>query len=92
MKELEIKIAQFFSNPKVKTRSGVPHNVNSFQRDANGNITGIVGTITEKVKANDGTESELKTEMLWSSTGQAYCNKPMVFDLVEELPISELGK
>ena len=91
MKELEIKIAAFIANENVKTRSGAAHKVVSFQRDGNGNVTTLVGTVKEKVKKEEGFE-EVDTPMLWTSNGNALCNQPMIYDLVEELPIADLGK
>lgn len=92
MKEAEIKISGFLSNPNVKTRSGVPYEVKSFQRDGSGNVTALVGTVTETIKNQAGEEETVETEMIWNPNGNAFCNKPMVFDLIEELPVSELGK
>jgi O-succinylbenzoate synthase len=92
MKELELKIAAFVANKNLKTRSGVPYEVKSFQRDGSGNVTALVGTVTETIRNQEGEEETVKTEMIWTPNGNAYCNKPMVFDLIEELPVSELGK
>lgn len=91
MRELEVKIAAFIANKNLKTRSGVPFKVNTFQRDGNGNVTGLVGTITETAEF-DGQVVSKEVEMFWTTNGNAYCNKPMVYDLVEELPVEELGK
>lgn len=91
MKEIELKIAAFIANKNLKTRSGVPFKVNSFQRDGSGNVTALVGTITETVN-DGGTDIQKEVEMLWTPNGNAFCNKPLVFDLIEELPVDELGK
>ena len=91
MKELEVKIAAFIANKNVKTRSGVQHSVVSFQKDASGNVTALVGTVKEKIKSEEGIQ-EVDTPMMWTSNGNALCNQPMIYDLVEELTIDNLGK
>lgn len=88
MVTIEQKIAEFIKNPNLKCRSGVPFKVNSYQKDATGNVTALVGKVTEINQ--EGTAQEI--DMLWNSNGNALCNKPMVYDLVEELPVDELGK
>lgn len=89
MKEIEIKIAAFIANKKVKTRCGVPHNVDSFQRDGNGNVSALVGTVA--IPTKEGEEPTLQP-MLWTTNGNAMSSQPMLYDLVEELSIDELGK
>lgn len=89
MKEIEIKIAEFINNPKVKTRCGAAHTVDSFQRDGAGNVTALVGTVM--VSMVEG-EDPAPQKMLWTSNGNAMSAAPMLYDLVEEKPISDLGK
>lgn len=88
MKEFEIKIAEFIANKNTKTRSGVKFEVVGFQKDGNGNVSTLIGTVTEKNEAGE----EKPVEMLWNPTGSALCNIPLKYDLVTELPIAELGK
>lgn len=91
MKEVEIKIAAFLANPKLKVRSGVPFTVTEFHRDGNGNVTALAGTITETAM-EAGAPVEKVIPMLWTSNGNAMCNQPMLYDLIEELPIADLGQ
>ena len=50
MKELEIKVAAFIASQNVKTISGAEYDITSFQKDCNGNIAYLVGTVKEKSK------------------------------------------
>ncbi len=92
MKELELRIAAFIANENVKTRSGVDFKVLTFQKDGNGQVTTLAGTVTEKRSiGTEGFKDEL-VPMLWTTNGNALCNQPGIYDLVEELPIEQLGK
>lgn len=66
---------------KSKTRSGVAFKATAFQKDLNGNIAMIAGTVTE---ANEKAEM-VEREMLWNING--YCTTssvPMKYDLIVE--------
>lgn len=89
MKEIEVKIAEFVKSPNLKTRCGVPHEVNGFQRDGNGNVSALVGFVT--ITKKEGEEPKPQ-EILWTTNGNGMNCPPMIYDLVEHLSIEELGK
>lgn len=89
MKEIEIRIAAFLASKSLKTRSNVPFTIESYQKDGNGNVTALVGTVSVVVKEGEET---IDAPMLWTSNGNAMAQNAVQYDLVEELPVAELGK
>lgn len=75
MTELEIKLQQFLQNKNLKTRNGVPFKVTGVQKDPQGNISMISGTVT--VDKED-------VDVLWNANCSAQCVPQLIYDLVIE--------
>ena len=75
MTELETKLLQFLQSKNLKTRNGVPFKVNGVQKDPQGNISFIAGTVNV-----DGED----VSVLWNANCCAQCVPQLIYDLVVE--------
>lgn len=78
MNTQESQLVSFIS--KAVTRSGVPFAVTTIQKDGQGMVNTLKGTVT--VNGQPQT-------MLWNVVGRAFASNTTEFDLVEELAFED---
>lgn len=76
MKEIKIRLVDFLAKAKKTTRGGFNYKVTNFQKDGNGNIINLKGTI----KGEDGKD----VEVFWNIAGTALTQAQLIYDIVEE--------
>ncbi len=78
MNTQESQLVTFIS--KAVTRSGVPFSIGSVQKDGQGMVNTLKGTVTVNGQSQ---------AMLWNVLGRAFASNTTEFDLVEEVSFED---